>query len=56
MSSYISGSSLMGLSSLGIYETMFNYAGGAAFIEMSQAQSYANSNNHNQLNSKVLSV
>jgi hypothetical protein len=55
MPSYLGGSALMGLSSLGIYETIFNYAGGVAFIEIAQAQSYASANHH-QLNSKTLSV
>lgn len=56
MSSYLGGSSLMGMSSLGIYESLFNSAGGSAFIELSEAQSYAFSNTDTKLNSKVLTV
>ena len=55
MSSYISGISSMGVSELGSYEILFNNAGGTAFIQLAEAQSYANSNN-TKINSNAISV
>lgn len=54
--SYISGLSAAGVSELGSYELFFNNAGGSAFIQIDEAKSYANANNTNRLNSKILSV
>ena len=52
---YTSGSSSLGVSTLGVYEMTFNDAGGSAFLLMPELTSYAASNGPT-LNTELISV
>jgi len=56
ISSYIGGYQSAGLSEIGEYETMFNDAGGAAFIQIDEAISYATSHDTTKLKSQVINI
>lgn len=56
MSSYIGGYQSAGFSELGEYESMFNEAGGAAFIQIDEAISYATSHDTTKIKSQIINV
>lgn len=56
MPSYIGGYETAGLSELGEYESMFNDAGGAAFIQIDEAITYSSTHDTSKLKSQVISI